>query len=371
MNSKAEFGTLKSSNILICTHAYPPDPGGIAAFTRDIYQLLKNAGSTVNIFKPDTSNPSGKRLNSYLNIYKMAWELLKKIRKEKPDVIICSRLLPIGPLVLMWSVFFDYKVVFQVLGTELRHRFKAGWRKKVLSRIYNQADQIWSISEYTAGLLRDYGCNSQKIKVIYPFITRDAQALANRINGRESSDRFRIVTAAALYPRKGIDLVLRALARLENENWEYHIAGKPYSPMYQGVYQKLTKELGIEDKVKFLGQLDREKVWEEMAHADLFVMPSRGFEDDIESFGIVFIEAQQFGVPCIGTDVGGIKEAIGDGGIIIEDEDLDELTESIKYLIENKEIRERLSDSSLNRVEQNFLEQNRYNDLEEAIARLK
>lgn len=361
---------LKSLKILICTHAYPPDAGGIAAFTRDIHQLLKNAGTDVTIFKPETGNGARNRLNSYLDAGRMCSQLLKAIRKSRPDVVICSRMLPLGPLVLLWSAIFNYRVIFQVHGTELRHRYKQGWRKKILRKMYNRADQIWANSQFTAGLLQDYGCDAAKIEVIYPFITQDAQEMAGRIDGRSAGKRFTLMTAAALYPRKGIDLVLKSLARLKDFDWEYRIAGKPYTAQYEGVYEKLAGELDIDQKVKFLGQLDRSELWREMAEADLFLMPSRGFEDDIESFGIVFIEAQQFGVPCIGTDVGGIKEAIGEGGIIIEDENIDELTQSIKYLIKHTEERNSLSDKSLKRIQKQFVEQSRRNDIQKALAGL-
>lgn len=357
--------------VLMCTHAYPPDTGGIAAFARDICVLLNNAGSQVEVYKGETNASTDSRIGSYYAIAKMYAKLLFKLKNYQPDVVLCSRLMPLTPIILFVANLFDYRVVVQVHGTELRHRYKEGWRKVLLREMYNSTDQIWANSKYTAQLLEDYGCDKDRIEVIYPFITRDAQKLAQNINGREQNNHFIIMTAAALYPRKGIDLVMRALANLKDLDWVYKIAGEPYNSQYNGMYERLADKLNITDRVTFLGQLDRATLWKEMAHADLFAMPSRGLEDDIESFGIVFIEAQQFGVPCIGSDVGGIKEAIGGGGIIIEDEDIDALTQSIKQLITDADKREKLSDIALSRVENRFIEQSRCKNIKNALAALE
>ncbi|PWG73839.1 hypothetical protein DF186_20985, partial [Enterococcus hirae] len=82
--------------------------------------------------------------------------------------------------------------------------YKDGWRKWILEKLYNSADQLWANSGFTARLLREYGCRAGRIEIIYPFITRDAQELASRVNGTTKDDRFVLMTAAALYPRKGI-----------------------------------------------------------------------------------------------------------------------------------------------------------------------
>jgi phosphatidylinositol alpha-1,6-mannosyltransferase len=361
----------ESKNVLICTHAYPPDSGGIAAFARDIYVVLENAGSSVSVFKTDKkdSNKSG-RIYNYTSMLKSIWELFLTIRKEQPDIVICSRLLSSGVLAAIASIFFKFKLITQVHGTELRGRHGSGWRKWFLQKVYNSCDQIWANSQFTSNLLQEYGCDPSLIKIIYPFITKDALTIAESIGDKESKDTLTILTAATLYPRKGIDLVLKALAKLTELDWKYRIAGKPIAPAHPGFYEEMAADLRISDKVKFLGQLEREQLWTEMANSDIFVMPSRGYEDDIESFGIVFIEAGLFGVPSIGTDVGGIKESIGDGGIIIEDENINELTESLRCLIGNKVEREKLSKKAIRHVRNGFTEESRRMDIQEAIDAL-
>ncbi len=285
-------------------------------------------------------------------------------------------MLPLGPIALFWSSVFGFRVIIQVNGIELQHsseqkKYLKGLRKGVLKKIYNRADQLWANSKYTYRLLEEYGYNQTHIEIIHPFITLNAQKLAAQVNGRAGSKRFTLITATSVYSNKGIDLVMKALSKLEGVDWEYRIAGEPYNSGYEAIYERFARRLGIADKVKFLGCLDRTDLWTEMAHADLFVMPSRSLVNVAENFGTAFIEAQMFGVPCIGTDVGGIKEAIGEGGIVLENQDAEELTKLIKHLANNSEEWNRLSSCSLDRIDKNFIEQSRYQDIEKALTVLQ
>ncbi len=371
MNSSNSNLKLSELKIILTTHAYPPDPGGIAAFARDIYVALKNAGCSITVFKAQKKNKrSTGRISNYMQMIEILLSFFGMIKKKKPDVIICSRMLSSGLMAVLASFFFQTKIIVQVHGTELKGRYGRGWRRWMLRRLYNRADQIWANSKFTMNLLEEYGCEPSRIEIIYPFITKDAQTLARTFSNKNSNAVPIVFTAASLYPRKGIDLVLKSLSKLPELDWEYRIAGEPQETAYVGYYEKMAEDLGVDKKVTFLGQLDREKLWSEMAGADIFVMPSRGYENDIESFGIVFIEAALFGVPSIGTKVGGIEEAIGHSGILIEDENIDELTNSIKYLITDKENRDTLSQKALNRVKENFTEKRRRKDMRKALASL-
>ena len=79
------------------------------------------------------------------------------------------------------------------------------------------------------------------------------------------------------------------------------------------VNKKLVKRLNLEKDVKFLGNCDIETRNKFYKMSDIFLMPSITTKNDIEGFGIVFLEANYFKVPVIGTRTGGIVEAIIDG----------------------------------------------------------
>ncbi|MCR2820219.1 N-acetyl-alpha-D-glucosaminyl L-malate synthase BshA [Lederbergia panacisoli] len=101
---------------------------------------------------------------------------------------------------------------------------------------------------------------------------------------------------------------------------------------------KLVKDLDIEDKVLFLGRQDH--LEELYSISDLMLLLS-----EKESFGLVALEAMACGVPCIGTNVGGIPEVIMDGynGFICELANLDEISNKALRLLQNESLLEEFS----------------------------
>ena len=126
-----------------------------------------------------------------------------------------------------------------------------------------------------------------------------------------------ILMAARLDPYKGHRLFVTALGKLLEkipEGWEVWMAGgvqRLQERFYLEELQTLAKEVGVSDKIRWLGQ--RSDALELMATADLFCHPNQG----PEPFGIVFLEAQAMGCPVITTAMGGALEAVEDNGINI------------------------------------------------------
>lgn len=358
---------------LFCTHVYPPDGGGIAAFSWDIVGLLKRMGYEVKIFKDTSKNDINNqnkqmrnklwkgiyiRIRFYFGFFIKTKKMWHCLWKFKPNFVISSSWMPCGFMVALIKPFFTYRQIIQVHGTEISGKFRRGWRKKILSIVFRSADMIWSNSFYTAQMLSIYNCQDNKIRVFYPFLSSEALQAAESFQNSEKQHPPIILTVAHLYPRKGVDLVLRALSDLKSLAWEYVVVGESPPPWSREKYENLAKELGIQDRVTFLGQIPRQKVWSLMGQSTMFVMPSREMENDIESFGIVYIEAQLFGLPCIGTKFGGIPEAIQDGetGFLIENQDIKGLASAIKMLLKDSIKKKVMSENGRSRVLSHFSE---------------
>jgi len=101
---------------------------------------------------------------------------------------------------------------------------------------------------------------------------------------------------------------------------------------------KLVKKLGVEDKVLFLGRQDH--LEELYSISDLMLLLS-----EKESFGLVALEAMACGVPCIGTNIGGIPEVISDGynGFVCKLGDLDEISKKAISLLQNESLLQEFS----------------------------
>jgi teichuronic acid biosynthesis glycosyltransferase TuaC len=156
-----------------------------------------------------------------------------------------------------------------------------------------------------------------------------ADAVPVRSRPERSADgKVRMVTVAHLVARKRHETVLRALSLLEpRRRPEYVVIGG--GPCREPL-ERLARELGVADCVRFLGQLPNPDAVSSAATCDLFVMP--GVE---EPFGVAFVEAMAAGLPAIGSRGEGGPEdiaAAGEGMLLVEPGDAGGLAAEIARL---------------------------------------
>ena len=132
--------------------------------------------------------------------------------------------------------------------------------------------------------------------------------------------------------RKGIDLTLRALARLRQEgfeNWTYEIVG---GGSERASLDAMTDALGLRDKVIFHGKLPHDQAMRLLAQADVFVLPSYR-----EAFGIAYLEAMAMGLLAIAVSGQGPEAFIADRrtGLLVRPDDSEALFVAMKTVLEN------------------------------------
>lgn len=156
-----------------------------------------------------------------------------------------------------------------------------------------------------------------------------------------SSDRAPYFLSVARHTEvKGLDVLLEAFALVVKK----HPAVRLVQIGNGGITQQLklqTKRLGLENNVEFLGALPSAQVLPFIQNARALVLSSRRAENGAEeAFGLVLAEASACGVPCIGTRVGGIPEAMipGDTGFIVEPEAPTALAECMTLLLTDIEL---------------------------------
>lgn len=150
---------------------------------------------------------------------------------------------------------------------------------------------------------------------------------------------------------KGLPILLSALKTLidreERHDIKLVIVG---AGNYKVKYEELTKKMGLNEKVTFLGGLPNQVLPYIYSASNCFVLPST----QIESFGIVLAEAMACQCPVIGSNVGGIPFVIGNAGLLVEPNNPTDLVEKILLLINNNEKRHDLIKKGLNRVNSKF-----------------
>jgi len=160
-------------------------------------------------------------------------------------------------------------------------------------------------------------------------------------------DAFVLSAVARLIPEKGLAELIEAVARIPDPRHEIRLVLAGEGPAQADLEAQARRQLG--DRACFLGRvLDIGVIY---AASDVFALPSH-----MESFGLVFIEAALYGVPSIGTAVGGIPDTVADGktGLLVPVRAPDALAEAIRRLRDDPALRRRLGEAARARAYEEF-----------------
>ena len=148
-----------------------------------------------------------------------------------------------------------------------------------------------------------------------------------------------LLTVGRLVERKGVDTMLRTLAKLDEElpPWRYVVVS---DGPYRATLESLATRLGIDDKVIFTGYVQQRELLTYYNLCDIFAMPNRRVVTDdesslsVEGFGMVFVDAAACAKPVIGGRSGGAVDAIADGinGFLVQPGDAEALRAAILKL---------------------------------------
>jgi glycosyltransferase involved in cell wall biosynthesis len=165
-------------------------------------------------------------------------------------------------------------------------------------------------------------------------------------DGSDPRHPVRILSVARLVEKKGIDVLLEALARLPAElHWRFvHVGGGPLAAKMR----RRSRTLGIAERVAWRGALAQDGLLVEYRAADLFALACRVARDgDRDGLPNVLAEAQSQALACIATRVSAIPELIRDGstGLLVTENDVPALAAALEALIRSPERRRALGDA--------------------------
>ena len=137
------------------------------------------------------------------------------------------------------------------------------------------------------------------------------------VRRRTRAAPLRIAFVGNLLPRKGVLTLLAALARVEQE-WQLTVVGGDADQEYATQVRDRADSLSIADRVAFLGRIDDDRLEAVYRRSHVLAVPSR-----CEPFGMVYLEAMEYGVVPIATRVGGADEIVDDGrnGVVVDPTD--------------------------------------------------
>ena len=192
-----------------------------------------------------------------------------------------------------------------------------------------------AISDSTADDLVDRGIPRQLIRVIYPGI--DSTFFTPNPASRSATPMFAYLGRLRRY--KGIDIIIRAFARLKIPDARLYIAG---SGNYRGELQKLVRSLDLTDRVRFLGFIT-----ETQKLALLRTAWALAFTSPKEGWGITNGEAAACGTPVVASDSPGLRESVrhGETGFLVPHGDVAALAIALSRLAGDRALVERLGEN--------------------------
>ena len=223
-------------------------------------------------------------------------------------------------------------------------------KNKRINQTLIKTNNIISNSNYTKSLVSRVTKSHSNINVIYPGASDLRNLKENKINNINGDPI--LLTLARLEKRKGHLIIIKAIKELLNEfsNLTYLIAGN--GPEEKSLKQ-FVQENNLQKNIIFLGNIDDSQKKYIFDKTDLMIMPTldETKNNSIEGFGIAYIEAAFFSIPSIASNKGGTPEAVLDNvtGKIINN--INELENSIRELITNKKLREKLGINAKQRAE--------------------
>ncbi len=232
------------------------------------------------------------------------------------------------------------------------HRLISYIAHKLLMRtILNKADLIIAVSENTKrDIINLFGIAKDKIRVVYESVDEDYKMIKNKkllLNIKKKynlPDKF-ILHVGTIEPRKNIPMLLRSFKEIKEEYPGYKLVfvGK-FGWKYGAVFNTI-KALNIEGNVMFLGYINREDIPLIYNLAKVLVYPSL-----YEGFGLPPLEAMKCGTPVITSNTSSLPEVVGDAAIKVDPTNYYELTNSIRKIISNKDLRKSLINKGFKRA---------------------
>lgn len=191
---------------------------------------------------------------------------------------------------------------------------------------FSRGDALRVISTSTSERASHYAPGLPRVRFMTWSDTDVFRAAGRSLPLAEATD---LVYAGVLIPRKGIDLLLEAFARLDHPRAQLHLVGHPENSDYADALKKQAQDLGIASRVQFHGAVSQRDLAAYFGSARALVLPSHS-----EGLGRVVVEAMLTGTPVVGSRVGGIPDLIQDGenGFLVESGNVDALTTALEKI---------------------------------------
>ena len=341
--------------VLLVTPDFPPSTGGIAVLMGHLVRSAPGLATRVVTFGEDGAAELDRRFGfdtrrigdvempRKLAVPMLNARLLYEAWRYRPDVILSGH---IAASVAAMPV----QRALRVPLVQYVHADEIRVRPRLARSAVRAAAATIAVSSYTRDLAIDAGADPRRVHVIPPGVE-----LPTGPTGERGEDPVLLTVATFVSPRKGHDVVLRALPTIRESVPGAHWVVIGDGPLRAGIEAAVAAK-GLDGAVTFLGRVDDRERDSWLDRARVFCMPSRLPPEGTggEGFGIVYLEAGAHGLPVIGGRVAGALDAVVDGetGILVDPGDHEAVAAAAIKLFSDRSLAERLGAQGRRHAEQ-------------------
>ena len=339
-------------NILITVGIFPPDIGGPASFVPKISNFLVENGHNVKIIC--LSEVGNNHIEDNLDVIrirrsnslpirwlKTIYQIVKNGRNS--DLIFVNGL---GVESAIAALMLKKKLIRKIVGDPVweraynqkktsesfdefqnnKHSFLIEVQKLLRNWSVNSAEVVITPSDHLKNFVSELGFNNEILKI------NNGVDITNIKRTKGHNVDINLLIISRLVIQKNINIVIEAMELLDNKKVKLSIIGEG------GEFNKLEgviHELNLQNRVQLLGKIDNNKISQFLLTADIFIQAS-----DYEGLPHSVLEAINYEIPILSTEVGGCRDLLNDGerGFIIPiPPDKKIIAENIIYIINNQD----------------------------------
>lgn len=354
--------------MLVFSLDYPPNDGGIARLSTEIVRGLAARDYPVRVLSMQYGGETPqidelvptKRLTSKRPLCELS-ALVELFTRARNDICISGIWYPDGLLAQLAGLQNHVVLAHSAELYPPRQKWRQPLWRYLKRMVLENAKVVIANSHFTADFVIQVAPKANVIAV--PLAVDQKQFCPqDRTSARAKwmidDGKIVLCTVSRIQRFKGHETVLEAIAKLPAEvrdRFIYLVGGK--GPDLEFLKSRAT-QLGLDENVRWLGFVADEELPSLYSAADLFVLATRDVPEkrSVEGFGLAFLEAQACGTPVVGTNTGGIPDAISDsdGGWLIEQDDVQDLSDILTRLHTNPEEFRTMGIKARERVERSF-----------------
>ncbi len=326
---------------ILVTNNFPPTRGGIQTMMSRLAECFVAKGHEVIVVAPREKDSERydsslsyrvvryAKLRRPLESFAIAAGYLSALRGTRDCLTIASVWWPVGLSLALLPRALRGPLAILVHGTEVSPGRK-GVRRQIMRAVFGRADVVIANSRFTAGLLHQAGVGGD-IRIISLGVDMEPVV-------PERASVPTVLSVGRLVERKGFDRLLDAMPRLRDEfpDLAYEIVGD--GPERKALEER-AQRLGVGAAVTFSGSVSERKLRDAYARAWCFALPVRKVQDDVEGFGIVYLEAAMASLPSLGGIASGATDAIveGETGLLVDGTSIDAIVFALGALLRDRE----------------------------------